>query len=54
MAKNTGKGHRKGAVKNASQFSNPKTGLHYKRDSKTGKIVGAKKSGGKFKGVRRE
>lgn len=54
MAKNTGDGYRKGAVKKTSQFSNPKTGLNYKRDAKTGRIVSAKKSGGKYKGVRKE
>ena len=48
MAKNgkVGDGHRNGAVKNRTQFENPKTGLMQKRNVKT--------SGGKFKGVRKE
>lgn len=54
MAKNTGDGYRKGAVKKTSQFSNPRTGLNYKRDAETGRIKSAKKSGGKYKGVREE
>lgn len=56
MAKNgkTGDGHRNGAVKNRSQFLNPKTGLFVKRDAATGRIMDNKTSGGKFKGVRGE
>lgn len=56
MAKNgkTGDGHRNGAVKNRTQFQNPKTGLYSKRDSDTGRIMDNKTSGGKFKGVRKE
>lgn len=47
-------GHRSGAVKGRSQVKNPKTGLWAKRDTKTGRFVQTKKSGGSFKGVRRE
>jgi len=54
MAKNTGDGYRKGAVKKTSQFNNPVTGLNYKRDAETGRIKGCKTTGGKYKGVRRE
>ena len=51
MATNTGRGHRKGAVRGKTQFENPNTGIHYKRDSDSGRIVSGKKSGGKYKGV---
>lgn len=56
MAKNgkTGDGHRNGAVRDRSQFQNPKTGLFVKRDTNTGRIMDNKTSGGKFKGVRGE
>ncbi|WP_178377703.1 hypothetical protein [Methanoculleus chikugoensis] len=52
MAKNTGEGYRKGAVKGKSQFEH--SGTYYKRDGDTGRIVSGKKSGGKYKGVSRE
>ena len=45
---------RKGAVKNRSQFQNPKTGLWAKRDKASGRIMDVKTTGGKFKGVRKE
>jgi hypothetical protein len=35
MAKNTGKGHRVGAVKGRSEFKHP-NGTYVKRDTKTG------------------
>ncbi|MTI69174.1 MAG: hypothetical protein FH751_02820 [Firmicutes bacterium] len=58
MAKNKpyGDNARKGAVKDRSQFKNPKTGLWIKRDAKTGRIMDNKtsKPGKKFKGIRRE
>ena len=54
MATNTGRGYRNGAVRGKSQFENPHTGMHYKRDSGTGRIVSGKTSGGKYKGVRKE
>lgn len=55
MAKNGAKGGgRVGAVRGRSQSQNPKTGLWTKRDTQTGRFVDAKKSGGTFKGVRKE
>jgi hypothetical protein len=51
MAKNTGEGFRKGAVKNRSQTTNPKTGMHVKR-GKDGRFIAASKK--PFKGVKRE
>jgi hypothetical protein len=56
MAKNgkVGDGHRNGAVKNRTQFENPKTGLMQKRNPDNGQIMDVKTSGGKFKGVRKE
>jgi hypothetical protein len=55
MAKNGARGSgRIGAVKSRSQVKNPKTGLWVKRDTSDGRFVAAKKSGGSFKGVRRE
>jgi len=56
MAKNgkVGDGHRNGAVDKRSQVLNPKTDLFVKRDTKTGKFLDVKTSGGKFKGVRKE
>ena len=53
MAKNRpyGDNARKGAVKNRTQVLNPKTGLYVKRNSKTGRFIDVKTSGGKFKGV---
>ncbi len=54
MAKAAGRGRRTGAVRGRSQVKNPKTGLWVKRDTSTGRFVQAKKSGGSFKGVRRE
>jgi len=56
MAKNgrAGDGHRHGAVRERTQFNNPKTGLMQKRNVNTGQIMDVKTSGGKFKGVRKE
>ncbi len=45
---------RVGAVRNRSQVQNPRTNLWAKRDLSTGRFMSAKKSGGSFKGVRRE
>lgn len=55
MAKNTStsKG-RLGAVTGRTQTRNPSTGLWTKRDTVTGRFMDVKKSGGSFKGVRRE
>ena len=52
MAANTGKSHRIGAVKNRVQVRNPSNGRWVKIDTKTGKIVDVKTTGGQFKGVR--
>jgi hypothetical protein len=42
MAKNTGKGSRRGAVKNRSEFIHP-NGTYVKRDSQTGRIMNVSK-----------
>ncbi len=54
MAKNTGQGYRRGAVRNRSQVRNPKTGVWTKRDKETGRFVDGKADDVPFKGVRRE
>ncbi|MCU0469873.1 MAG: hypothetical protein MUF58_14860 [Arcicella sp.] len=54
MATNTGKGHRKGAVKKRSQVLNPTTGRYTKRDSETGKFLATKDDGTPFKGIKVE
>ncbi|MFW6030182.1 MAG: hypothetical protein ACOCRO_08010 [Halanaerobiales bacterium] len=54
MAKNTGKGYRKGAVDDRSQVKNPKTGRYVKRDADTGRFMDAKQDNKPFKGVRKE
>lgn len=55
MAKNKGSGKgRVGAVASRSQVRNSKTGLWVKRDTASGKFMAAKKTGGSFKGVRKE
>ena len=54
MAKNTGRGFRRGAVKDRSQSQNPKTKDWTKRDSDTGRFMDGKEGGTPFKGVRRE
>ena len=54
MATNTGKGSRKGAVKDRTQFET-ESGNNAKRDSKTGKIMDVKTSDKQpFKGVAKE
>jgi hypothetical protein len=54
MATNPPKGPgRRGAVRKRSQVENPRTGLQVKRSTRTGRILGSKTSGGKFKGVRK-
>lgn len=50
MAKNTGKGHRVGAVKSRSEFKH--NGTWFKRDTKTGQIING--SPNQHKGVRNE
>ncbi|OAA91242.1 hypothetical protein [Clostridium ljungdahlii] len=55
MAKNTGNGSRKGAVKGRSQTHNPKTNSWVERDTSTGKFINGKTSSNKpFKGVTKE
>ncbi len=54
MARNTGNSYRKGSVAKRTQVQNPHTGLWTKRDTKTGQFTSGKKSGGSFKGVRKE
>lgn len=50
----SGDNRRHGAVRNRSQVKNPVNDLYVKRDRKTGRFMGVKTSGGRFKGVRRE
>lgn len=54
MSKQTGKGYRKGAVTGRSQTQNRTTGLWVKRDSLTGRFTSVKRTGGSFKGIRKE
>ena len=54
MAKNTGKGYRRGAVDNRSQAFNPKTEQWVKRNAETGRVMDVKQDGDPFKGVRKE
>lgn len=53
MAKNTGGGHRVGAVKGRSQTTTP-SGHFVLRDTKTGKFLNVKSDKAKFKGVTKE
>jgi hypothetical protein len=52
MAKNTGAGSRKGAVKERVQALNPVTKRYVKIDTGTGRIIDHKKTAGPYKGVR--
>ncbi len=59
MAKNTGEGHRKGAVDDRTQVKNPKTDKWVKRNreegsKKRGQFMEVKKDGESFKGVAEE
>lgn len=54
MAKNTGKGYRKGSVNGRTQVKNPKTDQWVKRDAETGRFMDAKEDGTPFKGVAKE
>ncbi|MDP3983462.1 MAG: hypothetical protein Q8Q52_00450 [Acidimicrobiia bacterium] len=54
MATNTERGSRRGTVKGRSQTRNPRTGTWVKRDAYSGRFVAVKKSGGTFKGVKKE
>lgn len=53
MAKNTGKGYRKGAVKNRSQ-TRTGSGRPVKRNTKTGRFTNVKTDKKPFKGVTKE
>lgn len=53
MAKNTGSGHRVGAVKGRTQTQTP-SGHYVKRNSETGQFMDVKSDGTPFKGVRKE
>lgn len=53
MAKNTGAGHRIGAVRGRSQVHNPVTKTWTKR-GEGGRFMDGKQDGGSFKGVRHE
>lgn len=53
MAKNTGSGFRKGAVKTRSQTQAP-SGHYVKRDALSGRFLDVKKDQSPFKGVRKE
>ena len=53
MATNTGKGFRRGAVKNRSQVKNTKTGKWTKRGA-GGRFVNQKADSAPFKGVSKE
>lgn len=54
MAKNTGDGFRRGAVRGRSQTHNPVTDTWTKRDTETGRFIDGKTGGEPFKGVRKE
>ncbi len=53
MAKNTGKGYRKGAVTRRSQTKTG-SGRYIKRDAKTGRFTNVKADKKPFKGVTKE
>lgn len=53
MAKNTGRGSRQGPVTGRTQTQTG-SGVWMKRNASTGTFIQAKKSGGAFKGVRKE
>lgn len=53
MARNTGDGFRKGAVKGRTQFQRP-DGHWQKRDESTGELMEVKDDGTPFKGVAKE
>ncbi|MBA42933.1 MAG: hypothetical protein CMF62_02850 [Magnetococcales bacterium] len=52
MAKNTGKGYRKGITNERTQVYNEKTKLYVKRDTKTGRFLSSKST--PFKNIRKE
>jgi len=52
VAKNTGEGSRKGAVRDRVQTLNPLTRRYVKIDTETGRIIDHKRTAGPYKGVR--
>ena len=54
MAKNSGKGFRRGEVRGRSQTYNPVTQQWVERNTKTGLFTNVKEDGDPFKGVRKE
>jgi hypothetical protein len=54
MAKNTGKGYRRGAVDARSQAFNPTTEQWVKRNTENGQFIDVRQNGEPFKGVRKE
>ena len=55
MARNGQRGNgRVSAARGPSQTRNPRTGLWTERDTSTGRFLDVKRSGGTFRGVRRE
>lgn len=54
MAKNTGRGFRRGSVDNRSQTYNPKIEKWVERDTTTGQFKNVKQDGEPFKGVAKE
>lgn len=53
MGTNTGKGHRKGAVKARTQYKRG-DGNYQKRNERNGQFMEVKQTSGKFKGVAME
>jgi hypothetical protein len=54
MATNTGRGYRRGEVRNRSQVRNPGSGRWVERDATTGRFLNVKSDRVRFKGVRKE
>jgi hypothetical protein len=54
LAKNTGRGSRRGAVTGRSQVQNPASGRWVKRNTATGRFMDGKANAKPFKGVARE
>ena len=54
MAKNTGRGSRRGAVTGRSQVRNPASDRWVKRNTATGRFMDGKADAKPFKGVTRE
>ncbi len=54
MARNTGRGYRKGSVRQRSQIRNPRTSRWVKRNSETGRFIDGKADSKPFKGIAKE